>query len=88
MRISAFVAMMLTAAVAFAPRPATAAYNLPWCAYYSDSSAYSCAFISMEQCLDSVRGIGGFCRPNFRYSFYPPDVERRRAKRRFDSGYH
>jgi hypothetical protein len=88
MRISTFVALMLTAAVAFAPRPAAAAYNLPWCAYLSDVQVYSCAFTSIQQCLDTVRGIGGFCRPNFRYAVYPPDAEPRRARRRIDSGYH
>ena len=35
----------------------------PWCAYY-DAWTYSCGFVSMQQCLDTTRGVGGFCRPN------------------------
>jgi hypothetical protein len=87
MRISAFVALMLGTIAAFAARPLAAAYNLPWCAQYADtSSVLSCAFTSLQQCMATVRGIGGFCRPNFRYALDPPDAERRPAKRH-DSGY-
>ena len=87
MRMAA-LALMLTTAALFAPQPAVAAYNLPWCAQYDDgSNILSCAFTSMQQCWETVRGIGGFCRPNFRYALQPPGTEPRRAKRRFDSGY-
>ena len=36
----------------------------PWCAFY-DPSTYNCGFQSFEQCLATVRGAGGWCRPNF-----------------------
>ena len=36
----------------------------PWCAFY-DPSTYNCGFHSFEQCLATVRGAGGWCRPNF-----------------------
>jgi hypothetical protein len=36
----------------------------PWCAFY-DASTYNCGFHSFEQCLATVRGAGGWCRPNF-----------------------
>ena len=88
MRISAFVALMLTTAVAFAPRPATAAYNLPWCAQYYDSNITSCAFTSYQQCMATISGIGGLCIQNFRYAFHPPYADPRRAKPRRDSSYH
>jgi len=89
MRISAFVAFALTVAAAFAPRPATAAYNLPWCAqHYDMGTVLSCAFYTQEQCLATVSGAGGFCRKNFRYQPQPYDATPRRAKPRRNSGYH
>jgi hypothetical protein len=94
MRTSAFIALVLTAAAPFAPRPATAAYNLPWCAQYNDSGAFSCAFTSFQQCLVTISGIGGVCMQNFRYAFPPPYAapppyaEPRRTKPRHDFGYH
>jgi len=84
MRISAFVALMLMTGAAFAPRPAAAAYDLPWCAFLSDSQTYSCAYRSLQECWATVLGIGGYCRPNYRYGFSPPsppDTPPRRAKR-------
>jgi hypothetical protein len=88
MRISAFVALALTTAAAFAPPSANAAYNLPWCARYYDSNALSCAFISYQQCMASISGVGGLCTQNYRYLPPPPYAEPRRAKPRRDSDYH
>jgi Protein of unknown function (DUF3551) len=34
-----------------------------WCAYY-DWSTYNCGFHSYQQCLDTIWGAGGWCRPN------------------------
>jgi hypothetical protein len=34
-----------------------------WCAQYRWGSE-NCGYSSSEQCLATVRGIGGFCRPN------------------------
>ena len=42
----------------------------PWCAFYGPST-YNCGFHSYEQCLETIRGIGGICRPNF-FSRYRP----------------
>ena len=41
----------------------------PWCAEYSGGGtggggATNCGFYSFEQCLATVRGIGGFCIRN------------------------
>ena len=85
MRISALVLTLATAA-AFAPRPAAAAYNLPWCAHYTDQSyAFSCAFYTFQQCLTTVSGIGGSCIQNPRLPPPPPAAyyEPRRAKRHY-----
>jgi hypothetical protein len=40
----------------------------PWCAFY-DASTYNCGFYSFEQCYETVRGAGGWCRPNFFQNF-------------------
>jgi hypothetical protein len=34
-----------------------------WCATYRRGVS-NCGYSSMEQCLATVRGLGGFCRPN------------------------
>jgi hypothetical protein len=39
------------------------AQNYPWCTYYSKDGT-NCGFVSFEQCLADVRGIGGFCQQN------------------------
>jgi hypothetical protein len=49
-------------ALSAAPGPAHAAR---WCAWY-DWTTYNCGFDTFEQCLETVRGIGGDCRRNVR----------------------
>jgi len=84
MRISVFVALALATAAALAPRPAAAAYNLPWCAQlYDMSNVLSCAFYTREQCMATVSGIGGFCMENPRLprspaAYYEPQRTKRR----------
>jgi hypothetical protein len=43
------------------------AQNYPWCAIYSAKGAQNCGMVSFQQCMDTVRGIGGFCEPNEQY---------------------
>ena len=40
------------------------AQNYPWCAIYSGKAGggTNCGFISFEQCMDTARGLGSFCR--------------------------
>jgi hypothetical protein len=86
MRISAFVALILMTAAAFAPRPAVADYNLPWCANYYDSNVVACSFTSFAQCMASVSGVGGHCTQNIRNpprAPEPPRVKSRRASRQY-----
>ena len=42
------------------------AQNYPWCAYYNfqHGGATNCGWATFEQCLATVRGIGGSCGPN------------------------
>jgi hypothetical protein len=54
------------------------AQNYPWCATLNmGDSAYNCGFVSREQCMASVNGIGGFCQPNNTYR--PPFAATRPA---------
>ena len=49
------------------------ARDYPWCAIYDfgGDSATNCGFDSFEQCLATVRGIGGFCERNTLYQAPP-----------------
>ena len=49
------------------------AQNYPWCAVLNmGDAAYNCGFVSREQCMATVSGIGGFCNANTQY--VPPAV--------------
>lgn len=59
-------------------RPSAARAWYPWCAQYADRSGItSCLFSTFEQCLATVRGIGGSCVQNW----YPAPIEPRRERR-------
>ena len=50
----------------------------PWCAWLSDGvDAAACAYTSLQQCMKTVRGVGGACGLNP----YPPPVARAPARR-------
>jgi hypothetical protein len=44
--------------------------SYPWCAQYgrSGDGGRNCGFVSFAQCMDTVRGIGGFCERNQFYT--------------------
>lgn len=67
------VMTLVVAASSFAPRGANAETYYPWCAYY-DAWSYSCGFTSFQQCLATVSGGGGACRPN---PYAPPQADTR-----------
>jgi hypothetical protein len=74
--VAAFATMML-----IEPYSTKAAPYWPWCSQYGrPTSAHACAFSSWEQCMETVRGIGGYCYVNP----YPPPLAltARPAKRR------
>ena len=62
------------AVVAAALQPANAE-EYPWCAQYGfrGGGARNCGFVSYQQCLATVSGIGGFCERN---SFYRAPARR------------
>ncbi len=53
------------------------AREYPWCARY-DWTTSNCGFVSFQQCLATIQGIGGRCEQNPRYVPPPP---RRRPQR-------
>jgi Protein of unknown function (DUF3551) len=55
---------------AYAAKPAA------WCVFY-DPSTYNCGFSTYQQCLETARGAGGFCRPN---PFERPSESTRRRR--------
>jgi hypothetical protein len=73
------IARMIFAALAFAsamliqPHAANAAPYWPWCSqYFSRGTPHSCAFSTWDQCMDTVRGIGGYCYAN---PYPPPPIK-------------
>jgi hypothetical protein len=71
MRLSLFTLGIALAASAIGT--SAEAQNYPWCAYYGDDfGGTNCGFVSFEQCMATVTGIGGFCDRNTQY--VPPGV--------------
>jgi hypothetical protein len=61
------IALAVMAVVIGDTRPGAAREWYPWCAQYADrSSITECGFTSFEQCLATVRGVGGSCIQNWR----------------------
>jgi hypothetical protein len=46
------------------------AQNYPWCADYAKGGDTNCAFVTYEQCMATLSGLGGFCNRNTQY--HPP----------------
>ena len=69
MRLSLFV-LGVIAAIVCVEKPAEADNGRQWCAYYVGNEATNCGWDTFEQCLATVRGIGGFCQLNTMYQ--PP----------------
>jgi hypothetical protein len=64
-----FFAVGLLVATVSIGTPAEA-QNYPWCAQYGNGSggARNCGFVSFNQCMADVSGIGGFCEQNNTYA--------------------
>ena len=68
MAVAALAAAALVATVALGgSSPARAEIEYPWCAVYKSDLGTNCGFVSMDQCLAAIFGIGGFCYPNSAY---------------------
>jgi hypothetical protein len=61
--------LALAAFVAVAASSAGAqAQNYPWCAVLNmGDNAYNCGFVTYEQCMVTISGIGGFCERNTQF---------------------
>ncbi len=81
MRMLLCLSAVVIAAVAVVTR--AQAQNYPWCAQYNGGGggATNCGFTTFQQCLDTVRGIGGFCEPNTQYVPPPGPHPRARVRR-------
>lgn len=74
MRILPISAALMAGLAVLSAQPAQAR-EYPWCARY-DWTTYNCGFVSFQQCLATISGIGGRCEPNPRY--VPPQPRSRR----------
>jgi hypothetical protein len=65
--------------------PPAAAIEYPWCASYGGrgGGVRNCGFVSFAQCMETVRGMGGFCEPNLFYSG-PAERPVKRARKHRD----
>jgi hypothetical protein len=78
--VIASLAVVFAGALA-APETAHAQYA-PWCAQYgSQTGSYDCSYYTFEQCMATVRGVGGFCQQNPRGPYVDPRVRRPRGDR-------
>jgi hypothetical protein len=78
MRTLAAVATIATALLIGAAGPVQAA---PWCAWFTGYSYnYDCSYFTFEQCLATIRGVGGYCARNVypEPPRYPPPAHRKR----------
>jgi hypothetical protein len=54
----------------------------PWCAVYgTNDGRESCYYMTFQQCLIQIQGLGGFCNQNPGYTG-PPVSERSQRRRR------
>jgi len=53
--------------------------NYPYCAVYSFRTV-TCAFNTMQQCLMTVSGVGGYCERNAWYQPVAKSKMRRKAR--------
>jgi len=67
MRLLLFVLGLLVSVTAIGTPAQAEGY--PWCAYYGGrGGGTNCGFSSYQQCMATLRGMGGACVPNNQYS--------------------
>jgi Protein of unknown function (DUF3551) len=62
-RTTMILAIAVAALMLGATDRASAQTYWPWCLYYS-AWTYNCGFATLQQCVASSIGAGGYCRPN------------------------
>ncbi|HEX4410520.1 MAG TPA: DUF3551 domain-containing protein [Xanthobacteraceae bacterium] len=85
MKLSFALSALVVAVLAAVP---ARAQNYPWCAQYSGrmGGAMNCGFVSFDQCMNTVRGMGGFCIENNTY--HPPAGRTYRSQRKKKASHH
>jgi hypothetical protein len=55
------------------------AQNYPWCAQYNmwGGGGRNCGFVSWQQCMATVSGVGGYCEQNAMYQPGSAEVQRK-----------
>jgi hypothetical protein len=84
MRPLRFFLPALAALAAFAPA-AGQAEPYKWCAQYGGGQfggGRNCGFVTLEQCMATVSGIGGYCEPNQFYTGPQPQDRKPRKRQR------
>ncbi|MEP7030467.1 MAG: DUF3551 domain-containing protein [Pseudolabrys sp.] len=79
--IAGLFAAALSAATLMGAAPVRAEVFYPWCAVFSGRGAggtSSCGFVSLAQCRENVRGVGGTCVENHAYPGPVPRPKHRR----------
>jgi hypothetical protein len=76
LKAAAAIAVFLT----FMVGSATADEPYPWCAVYGAYAGSNCGFVTLEQCMATVSGIGGSCEPNQFYTGRPAPVGHRQPR--------
>jgi hypothetical protein len=79
---SGFAAAVIGAATIGTAAPAQA-QNYPWCAQYAmgdDGGGTNCGFVSYEQCMATLAGMGGFCNRNTQYRPLAAPIGEQRAR--------
>ena len=86
MQKSASAFLILVAVASMSATPARAAIEYPWCAQYGGGQGggggRNCGFVSYEQCMETSRGMGGFCEPNLFYTGSASDTSQSKRKRK------
>lgn len=77
------IGIMLVGVAALAFAAPASAREYPWCAQYGvwGESGTNCGFDTLQQCRDTIFGVGGSCRPNPFYYDKPPRAEVRKKRR-------
>jgi hypothetical protein len=76
MRKATILAFAIVAAASVLPGGAQAERYYPWCAWYDDWTS-NCGFTTLRQCMATVSGVGGICKPN---PYGPPLAEPRHKR--------
>jgi hypothetical protein len=80
MKIILFVLALLVVMTGLGSR--AEAVDYPWCAEYSRGGGTNCGFVTFEQCMATISGIGGFCSRNTQYRPNTPAASAPRKARR------